>query len=101
MQRGRVGALVREFANSKQNSAPRRVASSQKGIEPGQGGGRLMGLDGQPSPPNPRPSDSAKTPSVPRGGVFLLGAKPEPCRWKWSVFGVGEGLCCHRAAHPM
>src|SRR3984893_19073872 len=85
MQRGRVGALVREFANSKQNSAPRRVASSQKGIEPGQGGARLMGLDGQPSPPNPRPSDSAKTPSVPRGGGFLLCAKPEPCRWKWSV----------------
>jgi hypothetical protein len=44
-----------------------------------------MGLDDQPSPPNPRPSDSAKTPSVPRGGVFLLCAKPEPCRWKWSV----------------
>src|SRR6202022_3966783 len=42
-------------------------ASSQKGIEPGQGGGRLMGLDGRLAPPipgrpivrKPRPSPAA------------------------------------------
>jgi hypothetical protein len=44
-----------------------------------------MGLDGHQVPPDPRPSDSAKAPSRPRGGVFLLGARPELCSGKWSV----------------
>jgi hypothetical protein len=39
-------------------------------IEPGQGGGRLMGLDGPPSPPIPgRPI--VRKPLRPRGGVFF------------------------------
>jgi hypothetical protein len=38
------------------------------------------------SPPDPRPSDVAKAPSrSPRGGAFLLGARPELCSGKWSV----------------
>jgi hypothetical protein len=31
MQRGRIGALIREFANSKQNSAPRRAGAPPPG----------------------------------------------------------------------
>jgi hypothetical protein len=48
-------------------------ASSQKGIEPGQGGGRLMGLDGQPSPPIPgRPIVRKPRPSPAAGFSFWV-----------------------------
>ena len=48
-------------------------------IEPGQGGGRLMGLDGHQAPPIPSRPILRKPRRAPRGGVFLLGAKPELC----------------------
>jgi hypothetical protein len=55
-------------AIGKDQTMQTRIQAPWSRIEPGQGGGRLMGLDGQPSPPDPRPSDSAKTPSVPAAG---------------------------------
>src|SRR6202045_631137 len=65
--RASTGARSKEMKH--RNQTGRKLYPQIKTpIEPGQSGGRLMGLDGQPSPPDPRPSDSAKTPSVPPAG---------------------------------
>jgi hypothetical protein len=44
-----------------------------------------MGLDGHRSPPIPGRPMLRKPRRAPRGGVFLLGARPELCSGKWSV----------------
>jgi hypothetical protein len=54
-------------------------------IEPGHGGGRLMGLDGHQPPRSPAVRCCESPVAFPRGGAFLLGARPELCGGKWSV----------------
>ena len=60
-------------AIGKDQTMQTRIQAPWSRIEPGQGGGRLMGLDGQPSPPDPRPR---------RGFPFGCEAGTVP---KWSV----------------
>jgi hypothetical protein len=76
------GAIIARSASANADGEDQtmqtEIRHSGARIEPGQGGGRLMGLDGhQVPPPIPGRPISAKAPSRPRGGVFLLGARPE------------------------
>jgi hypothetical protein len=70
-------------AIGKDQTMQTRIQAPWSRIEPGQGGGRLMGLDGQPSPPIPgRPIVRKPRPSPRRGFPFGCEAGTVP---KWSV----------------
>jgi hypothetical protein len=59
---GQAGARATARSAHELEGVRERTSTLWSRIEPGQGGGRLTGLDGHQVPPDPRPSDSAKAP---------------------------------------